>query len=43
MKNKPIDTQIADNIIEKFHLPDFGKATIREIVAISNQSRNKPM
>ena len=37
MKNKPIDTQIADNIIEKFHLPDFGKATIREIVAISNQ------
>ncbi|MGL5563937.1 MAG: aminotransferase class I/II-fold pyridoxal phosphate-dependent enzyme [Tannerellaceae bacterium] len=37
MKNKPIDTQIADSIIEKFHLPDFGKATIREIVAISNQ------
>ncbi|MGL6180133.1 MAG: aminotransferase class I/II-fold pyridoxal phosphate-dependent enzyme [Tannerellaceae bacterium] len=37
MKNKPIDTQIADSIIEKFHLPDIGKATIREIVAISNQ------
>lgn len=37
MKNKPIDTQTADSIIEKFHLPDFGKATIREIVAISNQ------
>ncbi len=37
MKNKPIDKQTADCIIEKYHLPDFGKATIREIVAISNQ------
>lgn len=37
MKNTPIDCQIADEVIASYHLPDFGKATIREVVAISNE------
>lgn len=37
MKNTPIDCQIADEVIASCHLPDFGKATIREVVAISNE------
>lgn len=37
MKNTPINYQIAEQVINEFGLPDFGKATIREIVAISNK------
>ena len=32
----PIDKQIADKVIKDFGIDDFGKATIREVVAISN-------
>lgn len=41
MKNTPVDYQIAQQVIEAFGLPDFGKATIREIVAISHQIEDK--
>ena len=37
MKNTPVDYQTARKVIERYGLPDFGKATIREVVAISNQ------
>lgn len=37
MKNTPIDYQIAEQIINEFGISDFGKATIREVVAISNK------
>ena len=37
MKNTPVDYQTARRIIDGFGLPDFGKATIREVVAISTQ------
>ncbi len=37
MKNTPIDYNIAKEIIDSYSLPDFGKATIREVVAISSQ------
>lgn len=37
MKNTPIDYQVAQEVIDSYHLPDFGKATIREVVAISNE------
>lgn len=37
MKNTPVDYQTARKIIESYGLPDFGKATIREVVAISTQ------
>ena len=37
MKNTPVDYQTAQNIIKSYGLPDFGKATIREVVAISTQ------
>jgi len=37
MKNTLIDYRIAKKVIDSYNLPDFGKATIREIVAISNQ------
>lgn len=37
MKNTPVDYQTARKVIEGYGLPDFGKATIREVVAISNQ------
>ena len=33
----PVDFSIAQDIIKSFNIPDFGKATIREVVAISNQ------
>lgn len=36
-KQTPIDYQTAKRIIEGYGLPDFGKATIREVVAISTQ------
>lgn len=37
MKNTPVDYQIAKHVIESYGLSDFGKATIREVVAISSQ------
>lgn len=37
MKNTPIDFKIAQEVIDSYHLSDFGKATIREVVAISNE------
>lgn len=37
MKQTPIDYQTAKKVIEGYGLPDFGKATIREVVAISSQ------
>ncbi len=37
MKNTPVDLQTAKKIMDSYHLPDFGKATIREVVAISTQ------
>lgn len=37
MKNTPVDYQKARQIIDGYGLPDFGKATIREVVAISTQ------
>lgn len=37
MKNTPVDYQTARSVIESYGLPDFGQATIREVVAISNQ------
>ena len=35
--NTPIDYQTAKRVIDSFGIPDFGKATIREVVAISTQ------
>lgn len=37
MRNTPVDYQTARTVIEGYGLPDFGKATIREVVAISTQ------
>jgi aspartate/methionine/tyrosine aminotransferase len=37
MKNTLIDYHVAREIINSYNLPDFGKATIREVVAISSQ------
>ena len=37
MKNTPVDYQTARKVIDGYELPDFGKATIREVVAISTQ------
>lgn len=37
MKHTPVDYQTAKQIIDGYGLPDFGKATIREVVAISTQ------
>lgn len=37
MKNTPIDYETARRVIDHYQLQDFGKATIREVVAISNQ------
>ncbi|MCD7973322.1 MAG: pyridoxal phosphate-dependent aminotransferase [Candidatus Azobacteroides sp.] len=33
----PVSREIARSVIEKYNIPDFGKATIREIVAISGE------
>lgn len=35
--NTPVDYLIANKVIASYGLPDFGKATIREVVAISTQ------
>ncbi len=37
MKQTPVDYQTVKRVIDSYGLPDFGKATIREVVAISNQ------
>ncbi|MDR1114751.1 MAG: pyridoxal phosphate-dependent aminotransferase [Tannerella sp.] len=37
MKNTPVDYQIAKKVIGSYGLNDFGKATIREVVAVSGQ------
>ena len=37
MKNTPIDYKTTEKVIKEYGLTDFGKATIREVVAISNQ------
>ncbi|MDO4704286.1 pyridoxal phosphate-dependent aminotransferase [Tannerella sp.] len=37
MKNTPINYETARRAIDRYQLQDFGKATIREVVAISNQ------
>lgn len=37
MKQTPIDYTTAKRVIENYGLPDFGKATIREVVAIASQ------
>ncbi|MDR0430227.1 MAG: pyridoxal phosphate-dependent aminotransferase [Tannerellaceae bacterium] len=37
MKNTPVDYKVTKEVIESYGLPDFGKATIREVVAISSQ------
>ncbi|MDL2222164.1 pyridoxal phosphate-dependent aminotransferase [Parabacteroides sp. OttesenSCG-928-N08] len=37
MKQTPVDYHKAKEVIAGYHLADFGKATIREVVAISNQ------
>ena len=39
MKNTPVDYQTARRIIDGFGLPDFGKATIREVVADRKSTR----
>ena len=41
MKNTPIDYQVAEEVIASYHLPDFGKATIREVVAISTEREHR--
>ncbi|MDR2810148.1 MAG: pyridoxal phosphate-dependent aminotransferase [Tannerellaceae bacterium] len=37
MENTPVDYKVAKDIINSYGLADFGKATIREVVAISSQ------
>ena len=36
MKKTPIDAQTVQSVIDSFNLPEFGKATIREVVAMTN-------
>lgn len=40
-KNTPIDYNVVKETIDSFNLPDFRKATIREIVAITNTVEEK--
>ena len=37
MKKTPVDYRKAKQVIDSYGLPDFGRATIREVVAISTQ------
>jgi aspartate/methionine/tyrosine aminotransferase len=37
MKHTPVDYQTTKRVIDSYNLADFGKATIREVVAISSQ------
>ncbi|MCQ2194525.1 MAG: pyridoxal phosphate-dependent aminotransferase [Paludibacteraceae bacterium] len=41
MKSTPINYEVVKEVIDSFHLPDFKKATIREIVAIANKVEAK--
>lgn len=41
MKSTPINYKVVKEVIDSFHLPDFKKATIREIVAIANKVEAK--
>jgi len=37
MKETPIDYSVVENIINEYHLPDFSRATIREVVGMANE------
>jgi len=37
MSETPIDSAVVNRVIDSYHLADFGKATIREVVAISQE------
>ncbi|GHT43560.1 aspartate aminotransferase [Bacteroidia bacterium] len=37
MKNTPVDYDTVKKVIGEYNLPDFGKATIREVVAIASR------
>ena len=37
MKDTPFDPSVVQSVIDEYNLPEFGKATIREIVDISNK------
>lgn len=37
MKETPFDHILVQNIIDEFHLPDFSKVTIREMVGMANE------
>ena len=41
MKNTPIDYDIVNETIDEMSIPDFGKATIREVVAIASRLEEK--
>ncbi len=41
MRQTPINAEIVQNIIDQFKLPDFGKATIREVVAMTNMAEKQ--
>lgn len=41
MENTPINPEIVQSVIDKFNLPEFGKATIREVVAMTNEIEEK--
>lgn len=41
MRNTPIDQVIAEEVISQFNIPSFGKATIREVVAIASEIEKK--
>lgn len=41
MKNTPVNYQVANEVIDSYHLADFGKATIREVVAIAEELESK--
>ncbi|GHU91811.1 aspartate aminotransferase [Bacteroidia bacterium] len=41
MKNIPIDSSIVNEVIDKLNIKDFGRATIREVVAIAGEVEKK--
>ena len=41
MQNIPIDSRIVDEAINKLNIKDFGRSTIREVVAISSEIEKK--
>ena len=41
MKETPIDRKVMQEIIDGFHLPAFGKATIREVVVMANMAEKQ--